>query len=240
MTRWRLSDHDEWALHRLAQHTGCDEDRPRLCQVHVRGGWAMASDSYRVLALPVETNREGAVHRSDAWTGGTVDLDQAPGLTSRRGGAVRWIHDETQIWDTTAGAGGHLADLTHGQVLAVSPTAKGSWPIRGGCVSVWPSWMMGPPLPTRPGVLVMADGARVPAAAGAHAVVSARLLAPAVAAVSEAHGSEGVQLVGDQRVVLALGPGGEWRDGWAAVAGVELYGADRPALPAWVPVGRAS
>jgi len=71
----RLSDADELAFWHLGRHASTwDDHRVGLQSVQVVDGWAWASDSFRMLCVPVEATWSGSVHRSDALRGGTVEV----------------------------------------------------------------------------------------------------------------------------------------------------------------------
>lgn len=76
VSRRKLTSHDADALWWLAQV--CSRDayqwRPELGYVWVARGWAVATDSYRALVLPVDMTDEGLIDADDALTGGTVTV----------------------------------------------------------------------------------------------------------------------------------------------------------------------
>lgn len=72
----RLTDHDEEALWWLAQvcNRYAFEWHPNTGYVWIRDGWAVASDSYRALVLPVDLDVNGLVASDDALIGGPVEV----------------------------------------------------------------------------------------------------------------------------------------------------------------------
>jgi hypothetical protein len=87
----RLSDHDDDAIHRLTAFCGRHDDpRPSLAYVHVRNGWAWATDTYRAAFLPVDLNlgtRTYAIPVHEAYAGGSVSLTPPVGGET---GAADW------------------------------------------------------------------------------------------------------------------------------------------------------
>lgn len=94
----RLSDHDDEVLHRLTGFT--DRARSPLGVVHVQGGWAWATDAYRLAALPVDLHVDDlhTVDADQALTGGTVDLTRATPVGCRDWATVLRLGAQPTGW----------------------------------------------------------------------------------------------------------------------------------------------
>lgn len=236
--RWRLSDHDEWAMWRLADFcaAGRSADRlPHLGSVVVHDGWATASDSYRLLSLPVEADVSGTVSRFDAMVGGTVPVAPLDEVGGRP-----WLPvDRLTAWIGVPGRpigfdlGRRDADALARRpvVSARAPRTGKAWPV----VSIWPSGfdragVIGPDGATLASswAVVRTDGLTAPT------VVQPRWLGRAAVAVAEAIGADWVTVTGDHRSLTVAGPVDKpdgWLDGWAVVACIWVNSIP---VPAWV------
>lgn len=205
--RRRLSDSDELAFYRLARHTSKDKHRPPLQDVRVVGGWAYATDSYRLLALPIDLEADGVVSTADATRGGTVDIVDPDGKFPDLGKVNQLVGRTTAPLTLTSTL---IEDALRPWVGRATKTASVAW--------------FCPPmvaLPHEP-ALVTPDGSRHPLAGPVNSrCVQAPWLANAACALVDCSSGGGVTIHTDPNPAKAilLQPSGRdgWLNGWALV-----------------------
>lgn len=220
----RLTDHDEDALWWLAQvcNRYASEWRPSLGYVWIRDGWAVASDAYRALVLPVDLEVDGLVASDDALTGGTVTvLRPDPDWREDMWDLVTKFphrHGNDALLDHRA-----LTALARWRRRAIDPDESSDRTL----AYVVPKWIGGGRHPE----LILPDGAAVLLSDPSHPLVTGSCVqAPYLASVAVPlgliYGEVWMHGISPEPVArLELGPDGPAVDGWGLVMPVFKFRA---------------